>query len=150
MNRLWVLSDSKKALFWKKSPFSFFIRMELKSFFLLSDFCTLFAKKRTFCCYPTVFIESLITHKQLIFEESYISYGKRQKSCTLIVIWVKCLYLTSPTFNLTVKSNRILFIANEEVILYKKDNQKKQDIFFTIFSQLHAWQTSSTVFAVWS
>ena len=27
-----------------------------------------------------------ITQKRFIFEESYISYGKRQKSCTLIVI----------------------------------------------------------------
>ena len=36
--------------------------------------------------FPTTLFESLITHKRLIFEESYISYGKRQKSCTLIVI----------------------------------------------------------------
>ena len=41
--------------------------------------------KRTFC-YPTTFFESLITHERFILEESYSSYGKRQKSCTLIVI----------------------------------------------------------------
>ena len=32
------------------------------------------------------FFESLITHKRFIFEHSYGSYDKRQKSCTLIVI----------------------------------------------------------------
>ena len=34
----------------------------------------------------STFFESPITHKRFIFEHSYISYGKRQKSCTLIVI----------------------------------------------------------------
>ena len=34
----------------------------------------------------TTFFESPITQKRFIFEESYISNGKRQKSCTLIVI----------------------------------------------------------------
>ena len=34
----------------------------------------------------TTFFESPITQKRFIFEHSYISYGKRQKSCTLIVI----------------------------------------------------------------
>ena len=34
----------------------------------------------------TTFFELLITHKRFIFEESHIWYGKRQKSCTLIVI----------------------------------------------------------------
>ena len=32
------------------------------------------------------FFELPITQKRFIFEESYISNGKRQKSCTLIVI----------------------------------------------------------------
>ena len=31
------------------------------------------------------FFELPITHKQFIFEESYISNGKRQKSCTLLL-----------------------------------------------------------------
>ena len=35
---------------------------------------------------PTTFFESLITHKQFIFEESYISHGKCQNIHTLIVI----------------------------------------------------------------
>ena len=34
------------------------------------------------------------------FEHSYASYGKRRKSCTLIVIKVILSYLTSPIFNL--------------------------------------------------
>ena len=34
----------------------------------------------------TTFFESPITQKQFIYEESHISYSKRQKSCTLIVI----------------------------------------------------------------
>ena len=34
----------------------------------------------------TTFFESPITQKQFIFEESHISYSKRQKSRTLIVI----------------------------------------------------------------
>ena len=97
MNRFWVIDDSKKVVFWKKVSFYFLIKL------FLHTFC----KKRTFC-YQTTFIESLITHKRFIFKESYISYGKRQKSCTLIVIMVKCLYLTSPIFNSLAKSNRNL------------------------------------------
>ena len=106
MNRLWVIGDSKKVLFPGKSVF----------IFLLSYFCTLFSKNCLFATRPP-FFESLITHKRFVFKESYISYGKRQKSCTLIVIWVKCLYLTSPIFNSSAKSNRLFFIANEEVYL---------------------------------
>ena len=34
----------------------------------------------------TTFFESLITHKRSIFEHSYVSYDKRQKSCSSIVI----------------------------------------------------------------
>ena len=34
----------------------------------------------------TTFFELLITHKQSIFEHSYVSYGKRQKRCTLIIV----------------------------------------------------------------
>ena len=51
--------------------------------FFIKQFLHTFSQKRTFC-YPTTFIESLITHKRFIFEESYISYDKRQKSCTSI------------------------------------------------------------------
>ena len=35
----------------------------------------------------STFFESPITDQRSIFEHSYISYRKRQKSCTLIVIW---------------------------------------------------------------
>ena len=73
MNRFWVIGDSKKVVFLKKVHF--FIKL------FLHTFC----QNQTFC-YPTTFIELLITHKRFIFKESYISYGKRQKSCTLIVI----------------------------------------------------------------
>ena len=65
----------KKGCFLKKVRFYFFIKR------FLHTFC----QKQTFC-YPTAFIESLITHKRFVFEESYISYGKRQKSCTFIVV----------------------------------------------------------------
>ena len=34
----------------------------------------------------STFFESSITQKRSIFEHTYVSYGKRQKSCTLIVI----------------------------------------------------------------
>ena len=34
----------------------------------------------------TTFFESPITQKRFIFEHSYVLYGKRQKSCTFIVI----------------------------------------------------------------
>ena len=39
--------------------------------FLLSNFCTLFAKNGLFAIRPP-FFESLITQKRFIFEESYI------------------------------------------------------------------------------
>ena len=92
------------------------------------QFLHTFCPKRTFC-YETTFIESLITHKRFIFEESYILNGKRQKSCTLIVILVKCLYLTSPTFNSSPNRNTGFFIANKEVVYNKillKTWQKKR------------------------
>ena len=52
----------------------------------------------------STFFESPITHKRFIFEHSYISYGKRQKSCCLIVILVILSYRTSPIFNSSSKS----------------------------------------------
>ena len=97
----------KKGTFLKKVRFYFFVKL------FLHTFC----QKQIFC-YSTTFFESLITHKRFVFKESYISYGKRQKSCTLIVICVKCLYLTSTIFNSSAKSNRLFFIANEEVLYF--------------------------------
>ena len=94
----------KNGCFLKKVNFYFFIKRFLHTF----------SQKRTYD-YPTTFIESLITQKQqFIFEESYISYGKRQKSCTLIVIWVKCLYLTSPILNSSAKSNRTFYLPGRK------------------------------------
>ena len=65
----------------------------------------------------STFFESPITHKRFIFEHSYISYGKRQKSCCLIVILVILSYLTSPIFNSSSKSTGFFF-ANEEVVKF--------------------------------
>ena len=84
--------------------------------FFIKQFCTLFAKNGL--GYPTTFIESLTTHKRFIFKESYISYGKRQKSCTLIVIWVKCLYLTSPTFNFVGKVKPAFLLQTRKYLAY--------------------------------
>ena len=42
-------------------------------------------KKKNFFQKMT-FFEAPIAQKRFIFEHSYISYGKRQKSCTLILI----------------------------------------------------------------
>ena len=64
----------------KKGTFS----RKIRFYFLIKLFLHTFCQKRTYC-YSTTFFESLITRKRLIFEESYISYGKRQKGFTLIV-----------------------------------------------------------------
>ena len=61
-----------------------------KSPFLEKSVQKLFNKKiKTDFFQKSTFFESPITHKRFIFEHSYISYGKRQKSCTLIVILVR-------------------------------------------------------------
>ena len=67
----------------------------------------------------STFFESPITRKRFIFEHSYISYGKRQKSFTLIVILVILSYQTSPIFNSSSMSTGFFFFffANEEVHL---------------------------------
>ena len=63
----------KRCLSSKKSVFSIFL------------YRTLFAKNRLFATWP-FFLIADNNNKRSIFEESYILYGKRQKSCTLIVI----------------------------------------------------------------
>ena len=65
----------KKGTFSRKIRFYPFIKL----------FLHIFLKKLAFC-YSTTFFESLINHKRFVFKESYILNGKRQKSCTLIVI----------------------------------------------------------------
>ena len=92
----------KKGCFWKKSVF----------IFLLIDFWTLFAKNGLFATRPPLL--NRWTHKRFIFEESYFSYGKRQKSCTLIVVLVKCLYLTSPIINYLATSNRTFYLPGRK------------------------------------
>ena len=65
----------------------------------------------------TTFFESPITHKQFIFEQSFISYGNRQKSCILIVIFVILSYLTSPIFIRRSRQSRPdIFFEKEEVV----------------------------------
>ena len=112
---IWNITLLKNEPFMSNRRFKKGTFFEKKSIFvfLLSYFCTLFSKNWTFW-YSTTFFESLMTHKRFIFEESYISYGKRQKSCTLIVIWVKCLYLTSPTLNSSAKSNRLFLLQRRK------------------------------------
>ena len=90
----WTVSEYRR-LFPGKSVF----------IFLLSYFCTLFFKN----WHSTTFFESLIPHKQWV----ELQYGKRQKSCTLIVILVKCLYLTSPIFN-SPSNQTVLFIISRK------------------------------------
>ena len=68
MDRFWVISDSKYVPFFEKKKKNI---MQFWHTFVLPDH---------------LFFESLITHKRSIFEQSYISYDKRQKSCTLIVV----------------------------------------------------------------
>ena len=65
----------------------------------------------------SAFFESSITQKRSIFEQSFISYAKRQKSCTLIVIYLKCLYLTSPTLNSSTKSNRLFLLQRRKQVI---------------------------------
>ena len=104
----------------KKGTFS----RKIRFYFLIKLFLHTFCQKQTFC-YQTTFFESLITHKRFVFKESYISYGKRQKSCTLIVVWVKCLYLTSPIFNSSAKSNRLFLLQTRKY--YTKDGISVED-----------------------
>ena len=61
-------------------------RVAKSSFLAKSVQKSLNKKNRNGLFQKTTFFESPITHKRFIFEHSYISYGKRQKSCTLIVI----------------------------------------------------------------
>ena len=72
-------------------------------------------KIKTHFFQKTTCFESPITQKRFIFEQSFISYGKRQKSCTLIVILVISSYLTSPIFNSSSKSTGYFFFEKEEV-----------------------------------
>ena len=74
-----------------------------------------FCQKRSFC-YPTTFLETPITQKPSIFEQSFISYSKRRKSCTLIVVKVVCLYLLPLIYNLSAKSNRTFYLPARKYI----------------------------------
>ena len=64
---------------WPFKKGKYFFEKSLFLFLFIKLFLHTFCQKRTFC-YPTTFFESLITHKRFIVQESYISYGKRQKS----------------------------------------------------------------------
>ena len=99
MNCFWVISGSKKVIFFsKKSVFVFF-----------AIFVHFSQKKRSFR-HLTTFFETPITQKRFIFEESKNWYGKRKKSCTLIVVKVVPLYLLRLIYNLSAKSNRTFYL----------------------------------------
>ena len=105
MDRFWVISDSKKGVFFfLKSPFLFFV---------IKQFLHTFCQKRTFC-HPTTFIESLITHKRFIFEESYFSYGKGQKE-----LYFNCC-LVGQMFLSDISDGKVepYFLSVGEVLLY--------------------------------
>ena len=70
--RLRVIGDLLKVVGWQKVRFW---QKVCKNSLIKTDF---FQK--------STFFELPIARKRSIFEESLISYGKRQKSCTLIVI----------------------------------------------------------------
>ena len=61
-------------------------RVAKSPFLAKSEQKSLNKKIKTDFFQKTTFFEALIAQKRFIFEESYISYGKRQNSCTLIVI----------------------------------------------------------------
>ena len=98
----------RNVTFLKKEPFMSYQQFNkggriAKSSFLAKSLQKLLNKKnkktRTFFLKKSAFFESLATQKRFIFEHSYVLYGKRRKSCTLIVILVILSYLTSPIFN---------------------------------------------------
>ena len=66
----------------------------------------------------TDFFESPITQKRSIFEYSYVSYDKRQKSCTLIDIYIILLYLASPIFNSPSKSTGYVICRRGSISLH--------------------------------
>ena len=97
-----------------------------KSPFLEKSVQKLFNKKiKTDFFQKSTFFESPITHKRFIFEHSYISYGKRQKSCTLNVILVILSYLTSPIFNSSSKSTGF-FLQTRKYYITRDYLQKKK------------------------
>ena len=87
---------------------------------------TLFFKKNNL-------FESPITQKQFIFEQSFISYGKRQKSCTLIIIQVISSYLTSPIFNSSSKSTGYFFLKSRKYNLIGKSIFNKKFCVVVVF-----------------
>ena len=57
------------------------------------------------------FFKSPISHKPFAFEQSFIWYGKRGKSCTLIVVKVVCLYLLLLIYNSPTKTDRTFYLT---------------------------------------
>ena len=58
-----------------------------------------------------------ITQKRFIFEESYISNGKRQKSCTLIVILSHFIVSDVSEFLIRRQNRPDILSAGEEVVI---------------------------------
>ena len=94
-----------------------------------ANICSLIKKNRFF--QKSAFFESPITQKRFIFAHNYVSYGKRQKSCTLIVILIILTYLTSAICNSSSKSTGFFqtrkYFTHENIFFcWQGINQKKK------------------------
>ena len=83
-------------------------------------------------CYPLKYVIFILT-----LPKFYAVYSKRQKSCTLIVIWIILSYLTSPIFNSSSKSTGY-FICRWGSIYYTTYCQFLGDVWFLESKQLLA------------
>ena len=106
MNRLWVIGDSKKVLFPGKSVF----------IFLLSYFCTLFSKNCLFATRPPFLTRWYLINGSFLRKVTFHMVNVK-RVVLLVVIWVKCLYLTSPIFNSSAKSNRLFLLQTRKYFL---------------------------------
>ena len=105
MNRFWVIGNSKKGTFSRKK--SVFI-------FLLSYFCNtciLKTENILLLLKPVPFLNRWYLINGSFLSRVTFHMVNVKKSCTLIVILVKCLYLTSPMFNSSVKVKPYYFIC---------------------------------------
>ena len=94
----------------------------------------------------STFFESPINHKRFIFEHSYISYGKRQKSCTLIVILVILSYQTSPIFNSSSKSTGFLFCKRGSTFYQIKKDKIHTIVFVIMIAMIIHFESLKCIF----
>ena len=75
-----------------------------------------------------------------------MSYAKRQKSCTWIVIWVKYLNLTYPTFNSSAKSNRLFLLQRRKyMVLWQKRAFFQSNICFKSLLHIIHWERKKAI-----